>query len=252
MNCLPFGSATYRQFQNTFLASVMVGMNYPKVKGDDSQKEKWGSFTRSLFSVEPLEGIFQGPIVINRSDNKLVYIFDADQARVLISGDGYQSFADSVISHAYKLKQFVLDVVGCDHPSQVSIRKIDIFQIETDKGMAPAEGAVRRHFFSPDYVSYHNQIAELDDEEKRVPGMLKHQWSENDYLFTMRSAFVKVPKTENVYRLILDIDEQYTPKEGINFEKLDEELKKMNMDLFNAFIWCVSDNVISIMEKGKE
>lgn len=252
MNCLPFGSAIYRQFQNTFLASVMVGLSYPKVKEDNSHKEKWGNYTRALFSVEPIEGIFTGPIVINRSDKKLVYIFDTDQAQVLISGDGYQSFADSVIPHAYKLKQFVIDVAGCNHPSQISIRKIDIFQIETEKGMAIDEGAVRRHFFSTNYVSYHDQIAELDEEEQKVSGMLKHQWSENDYLFTMRSAFVKVPKTENVYRLILDIDERYTPKEGINFEKLDEELRKMNMDLFNAFIWCVSDNVISIMEKGKE
>ena len=252
MDGLPFGNAEYRQFKNTFLASVIVEMTYPKVADPDSRKEIWGSYTRALFSIDSLDGLFRAPIVINKSDKTLFYVFEEARAQVRISGDGYQSFADSVIPHAYKLKQFVLDVAGCDHPSRIGIRKIDIFQIEGAKGIAIDENAVRKHFFSSEYYSSRNSIAELDDEERKMQGMWKHQWIENSHQLTLRSVFLKVPSTDNTYRLILDIDEQYAPKSGVSFENLDEELRTMNLDLFNAFIWSVSDNVISIMEKGKE
>lgn len=252
MNSLPFGKAEYRQFKNTFLASVIVGMTYPKVKDPDTRKDIWGRYTRALFSVEPMDGLFQKPIVINKSDNTLFYLFEAERAQVRISGDGYQSFADSVIPHAFKLKQFVLDVAGCDHPSQIGIRKIDIFQIEGEKGIAIKEDVVRKHFFSSRYNSFPDRMADKDNEESKVTGMWKHQWKEDSHLFTLRSAFVRVPDMDNAYRLILDIDEQYAPEGGVSFENLDEELRDMNFDLFNAFMWCVSDNVVSIMEKGKE
>lgn len=252
MNNLPFGTATYRQFETTFLASVIVGMNFPKVQDATSLRESWGKFTWALFSVKPMEGIFEKPIVISRSDNKLGFVFENGRAQVHISGDGYQNFADSVIPHAYKLKQFVTEVVGVKAPTQLGIRKIDVFQIETDNKKTVDEGAVREHFFSADYCELQEGCVNLDEEEKKILGMKKHQWTEGNNQLTLRSAFVKAAETENRYRLILDIDEQHSPQEGVNLDKLDEILKDMNMDLFNAYMWCVSDNVTRIMKNGKE
>lgn len=252
MNNLPFGIADYRQFETTFLASVILGMTFPNVEDVASRKDAWGKFTRALFSVEPLEGIFEKPIIINRSDHKLGYIFEKGRTQVHISGDGYQNFADSVIPHAYKLKQFVTEVAGVSKPTQLGIRKIDVFQIETDNAKIVEEEAVRNHFFSESYCRLQRETAELDEEDRKIPGIKKHQWVEGDNRFTLRSAFVKVKDTDKNYRLILDIDEQFTPEGGVNLDKLDEVLKSMNTDLYNAFMWCVSGNVKRIMMNGKE
>lgn len=253
MKNLPFGEPEYRQFKNTFLASVIVGMTYPQVADPASRTEQWGRFTRGLFSVEPMAGIFERPLNINRSDNKLGFVFDTWRTQAHISGDGYQNFADSVIPHAYKLKEFVMEVAGCSNPLQLGIRKIDIFQIKADNGKPVDEGALRNHFFTQEYLSQADNRVELDEEEKRtMPGMLKHVWEEGDFKLTIRSTFVKLQGVDNMYRMILDTDEQYTPSGGVNLDKLDEWLKEMNKDLFKAFMWCVSGNVKTIMKNGKE
>lgn len=252
MKNLPFGTAIYRQYETTFLASVIVGMDFPPVQNTASCKDKWEKFALALFSIEPLDGIFERTIVINRNDNKLGFIFEKNRVQVRISGDGYQNYADSVIPHAYKLKEFVTEVAGAQFSSRLGIRKIDVFQIETDESNLVDEEAIRNHFFSPTYCGLEEGMTELDEEEKKIQGMKKHQWTDDNYKLTIRSAFVKVPNTKNRYRLILDIDEQCTPLDGVNLDKLDETLKEMNNDLFNAFVWCVSDNVINIMKNGKE
>ncbi|MBR4646498.1 MAG: TIGR04255 family protein [Bacteroidales bacterium] len=252
MNNLPFGAASYRQFETTFLASVIVGMKYLPVSDIDSCKKKWGEFTQSLFSIAPLEGIFEKPIVINRNDHKLSFIFEKNRAQVHIGGDGYQNFADTVIPQAYKLKRFVTEVANVEAPIGLGIRKIDVFQIETKEGNNLEEAAVRNHFFSREYCSLKDGEVKPDEEEKNFTGLKKHQWTENSNQLTLRSAFIKDPGASNRYRLVLDTDEQYSPHEGVKLDKLDEVLMDMNKDLFDAFMWCVSDSVIKFMTNGKE
>lgn len=252
MNNLPFEPADYRQFQNTFLASTVVSMTFAPISNAASYAQRWGKFTRSLFSVSPMDGLFQKTIVVNRSDNRLAFVFDNGKIQVHISGDGYRNYADSVIPHAYKLKEFVTDVIEVKSVLQLGIRKINVFQFETEKGKAPVETDVRKHFFSQKYLGLTDHRVDLEGDEQQMPKMIKHRWTEDTYELTLRSVFLQVSEVENRYRLILDIEEQYTPEGGVDMGLLDVELKKMNTDLFNVFIGCISDNVIKIMENGKE
>lgn len=251
MNNLPFGTAEYKQFQHTFLASVIVGIMYPQVKVNDSIKGKWRTYSRELFFVEPMEGIFEKPIVVNRSDNKLKYIFEAGRTQVYISGDGYQNFAESVIPHAYKLKKFVTDVAGTDTATEIGIRKLDVFQIQSSNGLQLDESKIRSHFLSNDYNLLKEGKAGLNVEESKIPNMIKHQWHEDGYTLTLRTVFLQVPNSDN-YRLVLDIDESFKPNSGIDMNELEDRFKEINTDLFNAFMWCVSENAKSIMINGKE
>lgn len=252
MNNLPFGMANYKQFQNNFLASVLVGMVFPPTHDAETHKDQWNLFTQELFSVGPLEGLFQKPIAIKRGDQKLSYVFDKTHALVQINDDGYQNFADTVIPHAYKLKRFITEVAGSNYITQLDIRKIDMFQIMSEDGKTVDENDIRRHFFSNNYLNQQEGLARLNKDETNFPGMLKHQWRDENYVLTIRSAFLKLPGDGNGYRLILDTEERYEPVNNINLDGLDKDLKKMNKDLFNAFMWCISDRVVSIMEKGKE
>lgn len=252
MNNLPFGMANYKQFQNNFLASVLVGMVFPPAHYAETHEDQWNLFTQELFSVGPLEGLFQKPIAIKRGDQKLSYVFDKTHALVQINDDGYQNFADTVIPHAYKLKRFITEVAGSNYITQLDIRKIDMFQIMSEDGKTVDENDIRKHFFSNNYLNQQEGLARLNKDETNFPGMLKHQWCDENYVLTIRSAFLKLPGDGNGYRLILDTEERYEPVNNINLDGLDKELKKMNKDLFNAFMWCISDRVVSIMEKGKE
>lgn len=252
MNNLPFGTANHRQFQNNFLASVLVRMAFPPSQDAETHVEQWNLFTQELFSVGPLDGLFKKPIVIKRSDQKLSYVFDKTLALVQINDDGYQNFDDTVIPHAYKLKRFITEVAGSNYITQLDIRKIDMFQIMSEKGKIVDEHEIRRHFFSNSYLTQQEGLAQLNRDETKFSGMLKHLWQDENYVLTIRSAFIKMPDDGNGYRLILDTEEHYEPIGGINLDGLDKELRKMNEDLFNAFMWCISDRIVSIMEKGKE
>lgn len=252
MNNLPFGNTDYRQFKNTFLATVLVGMNFPAVQSNEARKSEWKEYCQALFSLHGIDGIFEKPIVVNREDQKLKFLFGSNLAQVLISGDGYRNFADTVIPHAFKLKQFVTDVAGCQKPSLVGIRKIDIFQIEGITGKSFDEAQVRRHFFSGDYLGLEDGKTQLDENEQKMPNMIKHIWTEGDNTLTVRSVFMKAKGKDNLYQLVLDSEEHYSPQGGIDLSRLDEILKDINKDLYNAYMWCVSDKVKNIMEKGKE
>ncbi len=252
MNNLPFEDTDYRQFKNTFLATVLVGMNFPTVQSNDTRKKEWKEYCQALFSLSGIDGIFEKPIVINRDDQKLRFLFGSNLAQVLISGDGYRNFADTVIPHAFKLKQFVTGVAGCEHPSLIGIRKIDIFQIEGISGVEFDQTQVRNHFFSDKYIGQEEGRAALDESEQKMPDMVKHIWKEGDYTLTLRSVFMKAQGKDNLYQLVFDSEEHYAPADGVDLSKLDELLKDINKDLYNAYMWCVSDNVKNIMEKGKE
>lgn len=252
MNNLPFGNTDYRQFKNTFLATVLVGMNFPAVQSSDTRKKEWKEYCQALFSLNGIDGIFEKPIVINRDDQKLKFLFGNNLAQVLISGDGYRNFADTVIPHAFKLKQFVTGVAGLERPLLLGIRKIDIFQIEGIPGMSFDETQVRSHFFSADYLGLEGGKAALDENEQQMPNMVKHVWTEGDNVLTVRSVFMKAQGKDNLYQLVFDSEEHYSPKGGVDLSKLDDILKGINKDLYNAYMWCVSDKVKNIMEKGKE
>lgn len=252
MNNLPFEQADYRQFQNTFLASTVVEMTFKPVELDKLYTVEWNKFTRALFSMDSIDGLFQKTIIVNRSDNRITFIFDKDRVQVKISGDGYRNYSDSLLPYAYKLKEFINDVVNIDKAVKLSVRKIDIFQIDTEKDTPSLEADVRGHFLSEKYLKLKDNRMDLDGDELEMPNMVKHHWVEDAYQLTLRSVFLSVPNKSKSYRLILDAEEQYAPVEGLELVNLDIELKKMNSDLFNVFIGCISDNVIKIMENGNE
>ena len=248
MKELPFGIAVYKQYKTTFLASVIVGLEYPKVQDTESHRDQWGIYTRTMFNIPQLDGIFQKQLMINSNDGRLSYVFNDSRTMVRIAGNGYQNFADTVIPQSYKLRQFVSDVVGSDKATSLVIRKVDVFQIEADIDKIGGEEGVRRHFFSPAFISLERPKAELDEEEKKMQGMIKYQWIEEDNTLTVRSVFLGVNNSKNKYRLILDIEEIYSPSQVFELNQMESKLKEMNSDLYNAFMWCVSDNVKKIME----
>lgn len=248
MKELPFGTAVYKQYKTTFLSSVIVGLKYPKVQNAESHKDQWDVYTRTMFNIPPLDGLFQKRLMINSNDGRLSYVFNDFQAMVRIAGNGYQNFADTVIPQSYKLKQFVSDVVDSDKATSLGIRKVDVFQIEADINKIGGENGVRRYFFSPEYISFDEPKAELNDDEKKMSNMIKYQWVEDENTLMVRSVFLRDKNAENKYRLILDIDEQYTPFQGFELNQMEKILKEMNMDLYNAFMWCVNENVKKIME----
>ena len=249
MKELPFGAAVYKQYKTTFLASVIVGLKYSKVQDAESHKEQWDVYTRTMFNIPPLGGIFQKQLMINSNDERLSYVFNDFQTMVRIAGNGYQNFADTVIPQSYKLKQFVSDVVGSNKATSLGIRKVDVFQIEADINKIGGEDSVRRYFFSPEFINLDKPKAELNEEERKMSNMIKYQWTEDDNTLTVRSVFLKDKNAENKYRLILDIDGQYTPIQGFELDQMEKILKEVNMDLYNAFMWCVNDNVKIIMER---
>ncbi len=252
MNKWPFEQSTYKQYQNTFLASVLVEMAFPPVQDKviDSCSDAWGKYVEAMFGMKPIDGIFQRPIVVSRGDKKLSFCFENGRAQVHINGDGYQNFADSVIPHAYKLKQFITDVALRNSLSMVGIRKIDIFQMEPTNKEKVHEGHIRSLCFSKEYADLKENRVELDVEEQKMPGMVKHQWQDREKILTIRSVFLKASKDDGKCQLVLDTEELH--KGRVGFDQLDIELKKMNMDLFNAYMWCVSDKVKIIMESGKD
>jgi hypothetical protein len=67
---------------------------------------------------------------------------------------------------------------------------------------------------------------------------------------TARIAFVKVNGKNDAYNLVLDTSIDITPENGLQLKGLTELLKERNNILFNAYHWCVREEVIKQMEEA--
>lgn len=254
MNISDFGTYDYRIYDYTFLNNVVVTFSFTRPQTEDGINERMKSFSSTHFDIQSPEGFFEHGLSFNRSDKQLSFSFTKDFASFNIDGGAYKSFADSIIPFAFKLRLYVKEVIGLDRVTKVSIRKVNLWQFEYDKSVQTFDtNKARKIIFSQHFneLNVKDDIITIDS----IIDFKHNQWTENCRSLELKSGFVDLEADEmdkKSYGLFLDSEGSECPQNGVKIQDIDEVLQSINSNLYNAYMWCISDKVKTIMEKGKE
>jgi len=254
MKISDFGTYTYRKFDYTFLNRVIVTFSFAEPENKNGIDERMKEFSSSQFGIQSPNAFFENGTRLNRSDGRISFSFTKQSASVDIDGEVYKSFGDTIIPLAYKLRVYVNDVVGANQLQSISIRKINLWQFEYDKNVLNFDtNKAREIIFSSSYNAL--KINTDIQADELIRDLRQSKWSDDNSWIKLRSGFVNSEtdaKEKKSYGLFLDSEGFESPVDGIKTQEIDDELKTINTNLYNAYMWCISEKVRTIMEKGKE
>ncbi|MBQ9356020.1 MAG: hypothetical protein IJT98_01840 [Prevotella sp.] len=249
----PFPVKEHRIYKNTTLNSVLVSFDYRHREKSFFDKEFYSrldAYTSRNFSLTVEHSLSDKAFQIRNDKNGAVLLFFNGALLLAIDKDKYVSFNESAVSQIHKMKEFVSDVLCDKRVKRANIRKLNIWQVQdVEKDADKVRDNIVSHVFSDELLSsYAEQPVGAD--EKGV--FKKYVWSEEDLSekVTLRLAFVKVNGADNAYNLVMDTDLEIMPPGGLPLVGLTELLKERNHVLFNAYHWCVRNEVIKQMEEA--
>lgn len=255
----PFKQAQYQKFNNTFLNKVVITFGLEEYLKDDSVTERMSVFSTEEFGVTPPSKEFNTAVYGNQ-DGSIIFKFLNKFVSVEIEGTKYNNFADTVISLSYKLRRYVEFVLKTNKIRYASIQKINLWQFRKEASAPEIDvDAVKKYVFSKEFNSLSSN-EKLSKEEEEIDYFIKHRWKDetcSDDYFELRTCFIKIDEKDintkqNIYGLILDsIAKNTNNGNGIEIEKIDTFLRDINTQLYNAYMWCVTDDVKNIMVNGK-
>lgn len=248
----PFEPVEPRVYKHTTLNSVLIAMEYGKRERaffDPAFYRRLDDYTEKKFSLKVNHDLDKRGIQIRNDKNGVALLFVNGVLMANIDRDHYVSFSDSALSQINKLKDFVSDVLNEDKVKCANIRKLNLWQVQDVKPdmVEKVRTEMMTQVFSEAFIKSdaHQKLA---SEEK---GVLfdKYAWSEGDETVTVRLAFVPVNGKAGAFNLVMDMDLEIQPADGLPLDGLAEFMRQRNGILFNAFHWCVNKNIIKQMQE---
>lgn len=240
MSCYPFEiTDSHKTYKVTFLQSVILKIDY------DSSNESFDLFARFFDDAFQLQLIEQQFNVKNtdairlRSDNHAYRVkFSRNTIELIINGDSYVNYKTSLLPFVNKVSGYLEKIKG--NILNVSIEKIDIWPLAKGEIESPEDfintviSCDLRN--APDLVPGDNAFVEYTDKES------------GDSLL-IRFGFIPFIKEQNDQPARIVLDTLCNHDNGsVEPSLLPEITKRLNDVLYDAYHWCVSKDVIEIMD----
>lgn len=248
MEHFPFTKTKYRQYKHTFLQNVMVSFNFDSTVEVSVADDSFADYSKAFFGLEK-SGTLSKAISISRKDNAQSFLFAHNHAEIFMNGQKYEGFSDTAIPMIFKMRKFFNDVVRVEKINSVSIRKINVWNIKKNgkDDINPQE--VMKLILSQNLLSELSN-ENLNDEERAIPNFLKSEWKEDQRLVTIRTALIPPASTKDeFYHLLLDTQAFEIPTDGYTVDEVSGKLLDLNSIMFYAYHWCVSEEVLTVMNK---
>ena len=237
----------YKQYSNSFLDTVALSLYFDSTESKSDFMSRLKEFTATHFNLNiKNEGEFEG-IRITKEDKSINFFLSLGCAMVEISGSSYQNFIDSQLPHLDRLIEFSKKVAVVDYIKNISIRKLNTWDFKGDEGKNPSLKWVYDKIFSADLVGSLSKD-DLNEKERLISNFQKFIFQDGDYTIKVRTAYIQNSKDKNYTRLILDT-ECLSSVEKKSMEELTGICKKMNKRMYDVYHWCVTDEVINMMNK---
>lgn len=244
---IPFKDTSHRLFKNTFLQNVFAGISF---KADEAMSEEMRqeahSFINQQFGLEATSTFPKEAMSITSSDGMISFFFDKESASVRVGARNYRSFVDNVVPQITKLDKYV-GIMKAAIVSRIGLRKINIWPILADNPDELKESEITKELFSSELLS--EKSTTLTDKEKNIPLLGKYEWKDNALTITVRTAFMRDDSDTKKRNVVLDIEAMLGGP--MAKEAAASQFNILNDVLFDAYNWCVSPNVIRIMEETR-
>ncbi len=168
-----------------------------------------------------------GQEILKISNNSVAYV---------TSGQRYQSF-EKILAISQELSEIIL-FFGVRLVNRLSIRKLNI--IEFNEVSNPTE--ILNFILNPELLSNLNYFPNNKFIRQNIHSV---NYVNNSYYLNIRYGLNQLPPTYELGQIILDIDLFNT--NSISISDIGNELKKINQEIFNVFIWAISENTKQIL-----
>ena len=236
-----------RLYKNTFLQSVLVMYSFEKKDlsfFDGGFNERFGKFLSENFGLVIDKDIKEAPISVKRGDGIVDYVFGNGFAGVKINARKYRSYGESVAPHTHNLKVFAKEVVGLEKVTSFSLRKINIWPFEAQKGEKIDVEALKSELLSEEILN-----SDLKpDNSINVAGAQKFEKDEKELKAVIRLVPMPVGADGTKVNFVVDIETILDPASGVELTDTGSKLRELNKTLYNAFHWTVSESVINLMK----
>lgn len=244
---LPFEHVSYQRYKNTFLNTVMLILPYPQVSNDDHGfYNRFKDYVKSFFGIDLPEGEFKEGAALNKGDGSISINFTKDQVNIIMSGQKYETFTQSMLPNVFNLRSFFKNVVKIDKIERITLRKINVWNFKNEKNVEVTGSGTRAAVFSTSLLEALSKD-NLTDQEAEMPDMMKCEWNDDNESLTIRSAFNKTDEKDGFSQLILDTEYCVSKHDGFKLEDIANELLHYNSTLYQAYHWCVNDKVKNLM-----
>lgn len=242
-------------YKNTFLQNVFISVRFDKINRNSIPNdfyEKWDKYIRTTFNnLEPQSDFFDNPVSISREDGVFTIFLSNGLVGAVIGAKDYRSFVDNVLPQLYKLRTFLKDVLNSPKINCLSVRKVNIWQFNSNDKITINQEKLRKSIFSSLFLNK-KANGKLDEDEKRIPFMHKYNWVDDDTKNQVIVRTIFLPRRhDGAFAQILDTEALFCEKD-ITLEQLEGKSIELNDILYDLYHWCVNTRILDIMEDNNK
>ena len=250
----PFESIAHKEYVNTFLVNTTVSLITEDWNGQfkDGFADHFSGFVKRFFGLEKdgHDFIERKELSLKSHDDDVSYSFRPDKVYLRVGRKSYRTFVNSIIPDVLPLKVFLFGVMEKESIENVMVRKLNIFPIQADSLEEIKQNAQKIYgsIFKPAILDSLSQ----DNPPENTPWILdfrKGIFVDKEDEMAIRIGISQSKGSKNVFNVVLDSSTRCKIPSAIGEGSVDRILLRQNDQLFDAFHWCVSDEIIHLMEK---
>lgn len=250
----PFVPIEHREYPNTFLVNTAVSLIASSWNGEYNENfdKLYPEFVDRFFGVKKTADQFKqkGELSLSSPEDEVTFTFRPDKANLRVGRKKYHTFVETIMPDLVPLKVFMFDAREIENLENLQVRKLNIFPIQADSDEEIKQNAneVYRYLFKQGLMS-EVSVAPIPDNSFWILDFRRATFANDEYNVTIRIGIAKSQGTENGYNVVMDSSVVCAQKKEIGEGAIDRLLIRLNDQLFNAFHWCVADEIIKLMEQ---
>lgn len=242
----------YRIYPNTFIQNVVVVMGFDNdsvnPKFDVIPTDRLKTFLKDNFGFQLQDGEPKKQASLSSEELGLNFQFFTNKVSLRVNCINYQSFEATVMPLIYKLRSYLLEVLGKDSVDYIKIRKVDMFPFQL---MGNPDntifGKMMHHLLSKDLLD--GPVEGVEKTEEAVTDIERRTLSDAEFDYVVKTGVVKSASEQGVYLVILDTSSTTKTDRypNINKNNIEEILQNQNQRMFDLYHWAVTDEVKKVM-----
>lgn len=242
----PFEQIEHCTYKKTFLKDVRVAVEFPKVEPSkvdmDALREFFTQFTNEVVN---LDGIFANErATFCSKDNAIALKFGLDYSEVTLCTPTYSSFEASMPYWQWLIKY--LGILGVNNVTRLVVRKYSALYFKSNT----ADYNIRS-FMSEVFCKDLMQLIPTNIGSYKALNSLEKTWTAKDEdsktVFTTVFGIKKTDFFDRHDKLTL-VNSIESTDGTFPVDDLLNRMEKYNKILFDAFHWCVKEDIIEKMK----
>lgn len=250
----PFVQIEHREYPNTFLVNTAVSLIGSNWNGEynESFDKLYPEFVDRFFGIKKTVDQFKqkGELTLSSPEDELTFTFRPDKANLRVGRKKYHTFVETIMPELVPLKAFMFGAREIDNLENLQVRKLNIFPIQADSDEEIKQNAndVYRYLFRQDLIS-EVTVAPIPNDSSWILDFRRASFANDEFKVTIRIGIAKSQGTEKSYNVVMDSSVVCAQQKKIGEGAIDRLLIRLNDQLFNAFHWCVADEIIKLMKQ---